>query len=95
MGFYRSTGERAMQRTHAVLEACGWLKWLPLKAIAYSDCQAENRLAPGAEFLGQDATALVLPHAEQPLRQAALCSTSRCPACGWSTATLMPPTMRC
>ena len=68
--FYRSTGELALQRTHAVLDADARLEWLPLEAIAYSDCQAENRLtlelAPGAEFLGWDATALGLPHADQP-----------------------------
>lgn len=68
--FYRSTGELALQRTHAVLDAGARLEWLPLEAIAYSDCQAENRLtlelAPGAEFLGWDTTALGLPHADQP-----------------------------
>ena len=53
-----------------MLDAGARLEWLPLEAIAYSDCQAENRLtlelAPGAEFLGWDATALGLPHADQP-----------------------------
>lgn len=67
--FYRSLGEPARQRVHARLEAGARLEWLPLEALAYNQCQAENRavfdLAPGAELLGWDITALGLPHAGQ------------------------------
>lgn len=67
--FYRSLGEPARQRVHARLEADARLEWLPLEALAYNQCQAENRavfdLAPGAELLGWDITALGLPHAGQ------------------------------
>jgi len=68
--FYRSTGTPALQRTHAVLAPGARLEWLPLEALCYNACQAENRLtlevAPGAECLGWDVTALGLPHASQP-----------------------------
>lgn len=68
--FYRSAGERALQRTHITLEAGARLEWLPLEALCYSACQAENHLtmalAPGAECMGWDVTALGLPHANQP-----------------------------
>ena len=67
--FYRSLGEPARQRVHARLEAGARLEWLPLEALAYNQCQAENcavfDLAPGAELLGWDITALGLPHAGQ------------------------------
>lgn len=68
--FYRSTGEQATQRAHLQLAEGARLEWLPLEAIAYSGCQARNELhmdlAPGAELLGWDITALGLPHADQP-----------------------------
>ncbi|SFD33967.1 urease accessory protein UreD [Paracidovorax konjaci] len=68
--FYRSTGAPALQRAHAVVEAGGRLEWLPLEALCYSACQAENRLtlapAPGAECIAWDVTALGLPHSGQP-----------------------------
>ncbi len=68
--FYRSNGERAVQRTQIELGAGARLEWLPLEALCFSGCQAENRLgiqmAPGAELIGWDVTALGLPHAEQP-----------------------------
>ncbi|MDD2545872.1 MAG: urease accessory protein UreD [Burkholderiaceae bacterium] len=68
--FYRSTGEPARQTAHLHLAQGARLEWLPLEAIAYSGCLAENRLtldlAPGAELLGWDVTALGLPHAQQP-----------------------------
>lgn len=67
--FYRSLGEPSRQHVHARLEAGARLEWLPLEALAYNQCQAENRavfdLAPGAELLGWDITALGLPHAGQ------------------------------
>ncbi len=71
--FYRSLGELALQRTHAVLEPGARLEWLPLEALCYDGCRAENRLtmevAPGAELMGLDVTAFGLPHADQPFRR--------------------------
>ena len=68
--FYRSTGELALQRTHLSLAEGTRLEWLPLEALCYNACNAENHLtlnlAPGAECMGWDVTALGLPHAGQP-----------------------------
>jgi urease accessory protein len=68
--FYKSLGELALQRTRVNLQANARLEWLPLEAIAYSGCQAENRLtmqlAPSAEMIGWDTTALGLPNANLP-----------------------------
>lgn len=68
--FYKSLGEPALQRTRATVQGNGRLEWLPLEAIAYSACQAENRstfeLALGAEMIGWDVTALGLPNAKLP-----------------------------
>jgi len=68
--FYRSDGGLAAQRTHIRAEAGARLEWLPLEAIYYSGCEAENRLvldlAPGAEAIGWDIAALGLPLAGQP-----------------------------
>jgi len=65
--FYRSEGELALQRTELALDAGARLEWLPLEAICYSGCRAENRLtlraAEGAELIGWDVTALGLPGA--------------------------------
>ncbi len=68
--FYRSDGLTALQKTHLRVEAGARLEWLPLEAICYSACLAENRLtmelAPGAELMGWDITALGLPLANLP-----------------------------
>ncbi len=68
--FYRSDGETAGQRTRIALAPGARIEWLPLEALCYSGCIAENRLtmdiAPGAELMGWDVTALGLPHADQP-----------------------------
>jgi urease accessory protein len=68
--FYRSAGEPALQRTRLDLQAGARMEWLPLEAICYSGCLAENRLtmtlAPGAELIGWDVTALGLPAASLP-----------------------------
>jgi len=49
------------------------LEWLPLEAIAYNGCDALNRavfeLAPGAELITWDITALGLPAADLPFAQ--------------------------
>jgi urease accessory protein len=71
--FYRSAGEVATQRVHARLSDGARLEWLPLEALAYNQCRAENKavfeLAPGAELMGWDITALGLPAAERPFVQ--------------------------
>lgn len=68
--FYRSAGPVALQRTRARLEPGARLEWLPLEAIAYPQCLAENRLqfdlAPGAEMIGWDLLALGLPATGEP-----------------------------
>jgi len=68
--FYRSAGEPAVQRTRITLQDQARLEWLPLEAIAYNACLAENHLTislgPEAEFMGWDMTALGLPGAELP-----------------------------
>lgn len=74
--FYRSEGESAVQSTRLVLEGGARLEWLPLEAICYSACRAENRLrieaAPGAEMIGWDVAALGLPGAGQPFERGSL-----------------------
>src|SRR2546429_6102137 len=42
--FYRSEGEAAVQRTRIVLHEGSRLEWLPLEAICYSGCIAQNHL---------------------------------------------------
>jgi len=68
--FYRSLGEPAVQRTSITLQDQARLEWLPLEAIAYNACLAENHLTvslgPEAEFMGWDITALGLPSASLP-----------------------------
>ena len=75
--FYRSDGELALQRTAITLDADARMEWLPLEAICYSGCLAENRLtltlAPGAELLGWDVTALGLPAAGKPFDAGQFC----------------------
>jgi urease accessory protein len=70
--FYRSEGDLALQRTRLDVAAGARLEWLPLEALCYSGCRAENRLqmqvAPGGELIGWDVTALGLPLAGQPFR---------------------------
>lgn len=71
--FYRSSGDVAVQRVQATLAEGARLEWLPLEALAYNDCKAHNQagfsLAPGAELIGWDVTALGLPNAQQPFLQ--------------------------
>jgi urease accessory protein len=71
--FYRSSGSPAVQRTHIRLSDQARLEWLPMEAIAYNDCLAENHLTldlgPQAEFMGWDVTAFGLPLANQPFEQ--------------------------
>ena len=71
--FYRSEGAPAVQDVSLGLAPGARLEWLPLEALYYSGCRAENRLrmelAPGAEVLGWDVAALGLPQADQPFVQ--------------------------
>ncbi len=68
--FYKSLGAPGRQHTRIRLEPGARLEWLPLEAICYSGCLAENRLemdlAPGSELIGWDVAALGLPAARQP-----------------------------
>jgi len=68
--FYRSAGATATQTLRASAGAASRLEWLPLETIAYSGCAASNalrfELAPGAEMIGWDVTALGLPESERP-----------------------------
>lgn len=65
--FYRSEGDIAHQQVQATLAPGTRLEWLPMETIAYSGCEAHNRLhfdlAPGAQMLGWDVLALGLPAA--------------------------------
>jgi len=74
--FYRSDGEQALQSTRLTLDAGARMEWLPLEAICYSGCLAQNRLqaqlAPGSELIGWDVTALGLPEAGQPFERGRL-----------------------
>ena len=71
--FYRSDGPLALQTTRITMQAGSRLEWLPLEALCYNDCNAENRLVmslePGAELLGWDMTAFGLPNANLPFVQ--------------------------
>ncbi len=68
--FYRSEGEPAVQSARVAVAEGARLEWLPMEALCYSGCQAENRLelqlAPGAQAMGWDVTALGLPASGQP-----------------------------
>jgi urease accessory protein len=68
--FYRSEGATALQRAQLAVAEGARLEWLPLESLCYNACQAENhltlQLAPGAESMAWDITALGLPHARQP-----------------------------
>lgn len=74
--FYRSTGETAVQRASVAVAEGARLEWLPLEAICYSGCIAENHLvldlAPGAEAIGWDVTALGLPASAQAFERGSL-----------------------
>jgi len=71
--FYRSAGESAVQCAHITLTDQARLEWLPLEALGYDQCRGENhlslRVAPAAEFIGWDITALGLPGAGLPFER--------------------------
>jgi urease accessory protein len=68
--FYRSEGATAVQDVTLRLAPGARVEWLPLEAIYYSGCRAENRLvmelAGDAAVLGWDIAAFGLPQAAQP-----------------------------
>lgn len=68
--FYRCDRDKATQRIHLSLAEGARLEWLPLETLAYDGCKACNHLsfdlAPGAELMGWDVTALGLPATGQP-----------------------------
>jgi urease accessory protein len=74
--FYRSEAEPAVQRTRISLASGGRLEWLPQETLCYSGCIAENHLfvdlAPCAEIMGWDITALGLPASELPFTRGSL-----------------------
>ena len=74
--FYRSEGEPALQTTRLTLDTGARMEWLPLEAICYSGCRAENRLtmdlASGSELIGWDVTALGLPESGLPFDRGGL-----------------------
>ncbi len=71
--FYRCADAAAKQCTDIRLMDRSRLEWLPLEAIAYNQCRAENHLtlnlADQAEFIGWDITAFGLPGALLPFEQ--------------------------
>jgi len=71
--FYKSGGHPALQQVVAHLADNAKLEWLPLEAIAYNDCEASNRaifnLAPSAELITWDVTALGLPSSDMAFTQ--------------------------
>ena len=81
--FYKSLGEPALQHTHISLESGARMEWLPLEAICYTGCLAENRLqlklAPGSELMAWDVTALGLPAAGQPFERGSFCQRIEMP----------------
>ena len=68
--FYRSRQDLAIQRTEITLTGRARLEWLPLEAIAYDQCLAENHLTLNLDsqsaILGWDVTAFGLPNADLP-----------------------------
>jgi urease accessory protein len=74
--FYRSGGRPASQSAVLRVASGARLEWLPLEAIAYPGCEADNtvraELASGAEMMGWDLLALGLPHSKESFASGAL-----------------------
>ena len=74
--FYRSEKGLATQQLNAQIGEGARLEWLPLETIAYNGCmglnQAVFKLAPTAELMAWDITALGLPNANLPFEQGQL-----------------------
>jgi urease accessory protein len=71
--FYKSGGYPALQQLTAHVADQARLEWVPLEALAYNECEATNRaffhLAPSAELITWDVTALGLPSSDQAFTQ--------------------------
>lgn len=74
--FYRSEQGLATQQVTAQVGDGARLEWLPLETIAYSGCHGLNHavfdLAPTAEMMAWDITALGLPNANLPFERGQL-----------------------
>ena len=74
--FYRSDKGLATQQVRAHIGEHARLEWLPLETIAYNGCQGVNHavfdLAPTAELMAWDITALGLPNANLPFERGQL-----------------------
>jgi urease accessory protein len=74
--FYRSEQGLATQQVKAHVGDGARLEWLPLETIAYNGCHGLNHamfdLAPTAEMMAWDITALGLPNANLPFEQGQL-----------------------
>jgi urease accessory protein len=74
--FYRSDAAPAVQRASIAVAEGARFEWLPLEAICYSGCLAENKvlldLESGAETIGWDVTALGLPASGRPFERGSL-----------------------
>ncbi|PIT73513.1 urease accessory protein UreD [Limnohabitans sp. JirII-31] len=74
--FYRSENGLATQQVHAQLGEHTRLEWLPLETLAYNGCHGLNQatfdMAPSAELMAWDITALGLPNANLPFEQGQL-----------------------
>jgi len=74
--FYRSEQGLATQQVKAHVGDGARLEWLPLETIAYNGCHGLNHavfdLAPTAEMMAWDITALGLPHADLPFERGQL-----------------------
>jgi urease accessory protein len=90
--FYKSTGPQAVQRIQARLGQGARLEWLPLETLAYPGCHALNQLqmelAPEAEAMGWDLTALGLPASQQPFSHGRLTQHLEIPGIWLERATL-------
>ncbi len=68
--YYRTEQDTATNSVHARLEDGARLEWLPLESLAYPGCDALNQLsfelAPSAELMAWDVTALGLDQANAP-----------------------------
>ena len=74
--FYRSEQGLATQQVKAHVGDGARLEWLPLETIAYNGCHGLNHavfdLAPTAEMMAWDITALGLPNANLPFEKGQL-----------------------
>lgn len=74
--FYRSEQGLATQQLRAHVGEQARLEWLPLETIAYNGCHGLNHavfdLAPTAEMMAWDITALGLPNANLPFERGQL-----------------------